>query len=169
MDAERAGEFERLEIAAERHPLAVFLQAILVERFEAEKHVGDAELFPEAEYLLVAQQDVAAGFQVVALLDAGAGDGLAQRHAVALLHKGDIVDDEDPGFADPTQILNDPLGAQQAIAAAVKGPGAAERAVPRTAARKLDRGAGIEHADEILAAMAQQIARRQQLVERMDK
>ena len=45
LDAERAGEFERLEIAPERHPLAVFEQALFVDRFEAEEHVGDAEPF----------------------------------------------------------------------------------------------------------------------------
>src|SRR5204863_8978375 len=118
MDPERAGEFERREIAAERHPLAIFEEALLVERLETEKHVSHAELLPEAEHLLVAQQNVAAGLQVVALLDAGAGDGLAQRHAVALLHEGDIIDDEDAGLADPSQTLHHPLGAQQAIPAA---------------------------------------------------
>ena len=51
-------------------------------------------------------------------------------------------------------------GLDQPVAAAVEGPGAAERAVPRAAARELDRGAGVEYADEILAAMAQEVARR---------
>src|SRR5439155_23600127 len=108
-----------------------------------EEHVRDAKLFPEAEHLLVAQQHIAAGFEVVALPDAGARDSIAQLHAVTLLHEGDIIDDEDAGLADPSQILDHPLGAQQAIAAAIKGPGAAERAIPRAAARELDRGAGI--------------------------
>src|SRR5437868_4083308 len=155
MHVERAGEFERLEIAAERHALAVLLQAILVDRLEAEKHVGDAELLPEAEHLLMAQQNIAAGFEVIALLDAGPRHRLAERQAVALLHEGDVVDDEDAGLADPAQILDDPLRAQQAIAAPVESPGTAERAIPRAAAGELDRGTGIEHPDEIFAAVAQ--------------
>ena len=60
-------------------------------------------------------------------------------------------------------------GLTSAIAAAIEGPGAAEGAIPRAAARELDRGAGIEHADKILAAVAQQVARRHQIVERLDK
>src|SRR4029077_9451269 len=169
MHAERAGEFEGLEIAAERHALAVLLEAVFVDRLEAEKHVGHSELLPEPEYLLVAQQNIAAGLQVIAFLDAGPRHRLAELHAVALLHEGDIIDDEDARLADPLQILDDPLRAQQAIAAPVKCPGAAERAVPRTAARELDRGARIEHADEIFAPVAQQVARWQQIIERTDK
>ena len=67
VDTERAGEFERFEIAPERHALAIFLQALVIDRLEPEKHVGDAELLPEAEHLLVAQQHVAAGFEVIVL------------------------------------------------------------------------------------------------------
>ena len=37
---------------------------------------------PEAEHLLVAQQHVAAGLEVVLLADAAPGDRLADRHAV---------------------------------------------------------------------------------------
>ena len=109
---------------------------------------SSAERLPEAEHLLVAQQHVAARLQVVVLPDAGAGDRLAERHAVALLHEGDIVDDEDARFADPAQILDRALRADQTVAAAVERPGAAERAIPWAAARELDRGARVEHADE---------------------
>ena len=64
------------------------------------KDVLQPEGFPETEHLLVAQQHVAAGFEVIALFDAGAGDRLAEFHRVALMDKGDVVDDEDPGLAD---------------------------------------------------------------------
>ena len=166
---ERAGEFERLEIAAERDPFAVLLQPFLVDRFETDEDVFEPELSPKAEHVLVAQQHVAAGLEVILLADAGADDRLGDFHAVPLLHKGDVVDDKDAGLADRAEILDDALRADQPVAAAVKGPGAAEGAVPRAAARELDRGAGIERAEKIFAAMAQQVARRHQIVERMDK
>ena len=124
---------------------------------------------PEAKHLLVAQQHVAARFEIVVLLDAGAGDRLADLHAVLLLDEGDIVDDEAAGLADRAEILDDPFRADQPVAAAVEGPGAAECAIPRAAARELDRGARVERAEKIFAAVAQQVARRQQLVERVDE
>src|SRR6185312_17512101 len=83
-DAERAGEFERLEIAAERYPLAVFGKPLVVERLEPEEHVRDAKPLPEAEHRLVAQQHVAAGFEVIVLSDAGPGDRVAQLHPLPL-------------------------------------------------------------------------------------
>ena len=167
--SERAGEFERLEVAAGRGSLAVALEAVLVDRFEADKDVLQPEGLPETEHLFVAQQHVAAGFEVIALFDPGAGDRLAQFHRMALMDKGDVVDDKNPGLADPPQILDDMLGADQAIAAAVKRPGATKRAIPRAAAGKLDRRARVENADKVFAAMTQQVARRHHLVERMDK
>src|SRR5260221_3549495 len=167
MDAQRPGEFERLEVAPERHALPVFLQPVFVECLQPEEHVRDPELFPEPEHLLVAQQNVAAGLQVVALLDAGSGDRFAQLHAVPLVDERDIVDNEDARLADRAQILDDPLGADQPIAASVEGPGAAERAVPGAAARELDRGAGVEHREAILAADRRRTARRRPRTQRM--
>src|SRR6516162_3236507 len=153
-DPERAGEFERLEIAAERDPFAVPAQAFFVERLEADEHVFETELSPEAEHLLVAQQHVAAGLEVILLADAGPDDRLADRHPVALLHECDVVDDEHTRLADRPEVLDDALRADRAIAAPVKGPGAAEGAVPGAAPRELDRGAGVERAEEIFPAMA---------------
>src|SRR5271169_2633722 len=103
------------------------------------------------------------------LTDAGADDRLADLHSVPLLHKGYVVDDEHSRFADRSEILDDPIRADQPIAAAVEGPCAAESAVPRTASRELDRGTRIERAEKIFAAMAKQVARRQQIIERLDK
>src|SRR5262249_12805526 len=90
-------------------------------------------------------------------------------HAMLLADEGDIIDDEDAGLADGGEIGDDLLRAAQAIGAAIEGPGAAEGAVPGTAARELDRGTGIERAEEIFAAMAQQVACRAQRVETLDE
>src|SRR6516164_1824363 len=143
IDAERAGEFDSLEIAAERNPFAVFPQPLLVDGFEAEKHGFEPEPLPQAERLLVAQQHVAASFQVISLADTGAGDRLADLHPMALMDKSNVVDDENPRLADRPKILDDAFRADQSVTAAVKGPRAAERAIPRTAARELDRGARV--------------------------
>src|SRR6516162_5463249 len=143
-DPERAGEFERLE---------------------ADEHVFETELSPEAEHLLVAQQHVAAGLEVILLADAGPDDRLADRHPVALLHECDVVDDEHTRLADRPQVLDDALRADRAIAAAVERPGAAKGAVPWAAPRELDRGARIERAEKISSAMAQEVARRHQIIE----
>src|SRR6516164_9488308 len=71
-DPERAGKFERLEIAAERHPLAVLAQSFFVDRLEADEYVFETKLSPETEHLVVAQQHVAAGLEIVLLANAGA-------------------------------------------------------------------------------------------------
>src|SRR5258705_4993347 len=97
-DPQRAGVFERLEIAAERNSLAMLAQSFFVDRLEADKHVFEAELFPMAKYILVAQQYVAASLKVIFLTDAGADDRFGDLHAVPLLYESDIVDHEDAGF-----------------------------------------------------------------------
>jgi hypothetical protein len=112
---------------------------------------------------------VAAGLEVVALADAAAPDRLADGEAVLGVDEGDIVDDEDARLADAGELRHRALRAHHAIAAAIEGPGAAEGAVPGAAAGELDRGAGVENADEVLAAMAQQVARRREVVEAVDK
>src|SRR5262245_59694739 len=155
VDVDRARELERLEVLGEAHPLAELAQAFLVDRLDAEEHDLEAELGPELEDLLVAQDDVAAGLDVVALLDAPACDRLANRHAVLCLDEGDVVEDEEPGLADAGDLLHGALRRLHAIAPAVEGPGAAERAVPGTAPAELDGRARVELADEVLAAVAQ--------------
>src|SRR5262249_7305437 len=137
-DPERAGEFERLEIAAQRNPLAMLAQTFFVDRLKADEHVFKPELSPEAEYLLVAQQHVAASLEIILLADAGADDRLGDFHPVSLLHKGHVVDDKHTGFADRPQVLDDALRAHDPVAAAVKGPGAAKGAVPWAAPRELN-------------------------------
>jgi hypothetical protein len=163
------GELQRLEIAPERDALAELPQSVLVDRLDAEKDVGDAELLPELEHFLVAKQHVAARFQIEVLADALAGDRLANRKTVLVLDEGDIVDDEHPRLADGGEILDHPFRADRPIAAAIERPGAAERAIPRASARELNRCAGVQDADEIFAAMAHEIARRPHLVEMLDE
>src|SRR5262249_57199438 len=165
VDVDRARELEGLEVLGEAHPLAELAEALLVDRLDAEEHDLEAELGPELEDLLVAKEDVAAGLDVVALLDAPARDRLADRHAVLGLDEGDVVEDEEPGLADAGDLLHRALRRLHAIAPAVEGPGAAERAVPGTAPAELDGRARVELADEVLAAMAQEVARRQHGIE----
>jgi hypothetical protein len=105
------------------------------------------------------------GLEVIALADAGAGDRLADLHPVPLVDERNVVDNEDTRFADRPQILDHPLRAHHPIAAAIESPGAAERAIPGTTARKFDRGARVERTEKIFAAVAQQVPRRHQLVE----
>jgi len=139
-----------------RRSLPKALNSLIASSSHPEEHVFEAQLLPETKDFLVPEEDITACFEVVLLLDAGAGDRLSDRQPVPLLQEGDIVDDEDAGLTDRSQILDRSLWADQPIASAVKGPGAAEGAIPRTAARKLDGGAGIERAEKIFPAMAQQ-------------
>src|SRR6266481_3980362 len=85
------------------------------------------------------------------------------------MNKRDIINDESAWLADGGEILDHAFRAEQPIAAAIESPGAAERAVPWAPSREFDRGAGIEHADEIFAAVAHEIARGPDLVEVLNK
>src|SRR5438132_3934931 len=101
-------------------------QSLFVDRLEADEHVFKTELFPKAKRLLVAQQHVAAGLEIVFLTDAGADDRLADLHPVPFLHKGDVVDDEDPRLTNTAKVLDDALWADHPVAAPIEGPGAAK-------------------------------------------
>src|SRR5262249_38725622 len=126
VDVDRARELERLEVPGEAHPLAELAQALLVDRLDAEEHDLEAGLGPELEDLLVAQEDVAAGLDVVALLDAPARDRFADRHAVLALDERDVVQDEQARLADAGDLLDGPLRRLHPVAPAVEGPCAAE-------------------------------------------
>src|SRR5262249_30688721 len=93
----------------------------------------------------------------------------ADRHAVLALDEGDVIEDEEPGLADAGDLLDGPLRRLHAVAAAVEGPRAAERAVPGTAPAELDGRARVELADEVLPPVAEQLARRQEVVEMADE
>src|SRR5437773_1219543 len=96
------------------------------------------ELAPELEGVLVAQQHVAAGLEIEFLPDALARECLPDREPMALLDERYVVDDEDPGLVDAREIIDHPLGAVHAVAAPIEGPGAAECAIPGTAAGELN-------------------------------
>src|SRR6516165_11693810 len=153
INAERAGEFDRFEIAVDRDALAEFAQPLLVDRLETEKHGFEPEPLPQAEDVLVAQQHVAARLEVIPLADAGPDDRLPDLHSVPLVDKGDVVDDENSRLADRLQILAASLRAHQPIAAAIESPCAAKRTIPTTTAREFDRSARIERAEKIFPPM----------------
>src|SRR5262245_44397558 len=85
------------------------------------------------------------------------------------MNKRDIINDENAWLADGSEILDHAFRAEQPIAAAIESPGAAERAVPWAPAREFDRGAGVEHADEVFAAVTHEVARGPDLVEVLDE
>src|SRR5262249_51515326 len=124
-----------------------------------------AELLPELKHLLVAEQDVAACFEIESFADSLSRDRLADLKAMPYLNECDIINDENARLRDRSQVLDYAFRVEQPIAAAIEGPGAAERAVPRATAREFDRGAGVERADEIFAAVAQEGAGRADLFE----
>src|SRR4029077_10486226 len=99
------------------------------------------------------------GLEVVLLADVPPLDLVRDRVAVFGVDEGHVVDGEHVGLADAGQVLARRLRGALAIAAPVEGPRAAERAVPRAAAGELHRGAGVEDADEVLVALAAQVAR----------
>ena len=156
---EATGDLEGLPVLVGRRPLAQALEPFLVERLDPEEHVVQPQSLPVREHLLVLDQDVAAGLEVVLLLDSAALDLPADGEAVLGMDEGDIVDEEHVRLGDAREILGGRLRRGLAIAPAVERPRAAERAVPRAAARELGRGAGIEHADEILVPPPGEVAR----------
>src|SRR5262249_39393797 len=150
-------------------PLAELPESVLVDRLDAEEHDLQPEPRPELEDLLVSQEDVATRLHVVALLDPASRDGLADCHAVIGLDERDVVEDEEARLSDLRELLDGPLGRLHAVAATEERPRAAEGTVPRAAAAELDGGTRVELADEVLSAVAEEVARRQQVVEVMDE
>ena len=63
-----------------------------------------------------------------------------------------------PGSRISCQLVGGRFGALDPIAAAVESPRAAKRTVPGAAPAELDGGTRVEHADEVLAAVPQQVA-----------
>ena len=148
-----------------RGALAERRQALLIEGLQAEEHVVQAQPPPAAEHLLVAEQDVAAGLQVVLLADAAPLELPGDLVAVLGLDEGHVVDDEHAGLGDAGHVLDGGLRRQPPVAAAVEGPRGAERAVPRAAAGELDRGGRVHHPDEVLAPPPAQMPGRKMIVE----
>src|SRR6476659_3121894 len=140
-------------------------EALFVDRFNADEHVGETERLPELEHFFVPQQHVAPRFEIVLFVDAATGDCLTDGHPLFGLDKGNVIDDEDPRLTHAAQVINDGFGAANAVAAAVEGPGAAEGAVPGTAPGKFDGRARVEHTDEVFPSVAEQIPGRPMVIE----
>src|ERR1700744_4745752 len=85
------------------------------------------------------------------------------------MHEGDIVDDEHARLAQAGEFIGDDLGRGDAVAAAIKRPGAAERAIPRTAAGELDRSTRVERANEVAPPSCEQVARRADRIQAFDE
>jgi hypothetical protein len=85
------------------------------------------------------------------------------------MHEGHVIDDEHAGFTDACEFLGNHLGRGDAIGAAIKCPGTAERAIPRAAAGELDRGTRVERANEIAPPPRQQIARGSDRIQGLDE
>src|SRR6185312_9098450 len=140
-DVERARELERLEVLVHADALAKALQALLIDRFEADEYDAQSKLAPELEHLLVPEQHIPARFEIILLADTAPGDRLADLETVPSLHERHIVDDEHAGLAEPGQLVGDHLRRGGPVASPVKGPGATKSTVPRAATCELDRGA----------------------------
>ena len=165
VDAEPAGHLQGPEVVVRADPLAVRRQALCVDSLHAEEHVAQAEPGPSLEDLPVAQQDVAAGLQVVPLADVPPLELGGDPVAVLGTDEGHVVHDEHVRLADAGQLVGRRLRRGLAVAAAVERPGGAERAVPRAAAAELDRRTRIELADEVAAAPAHQVPGRARAVD----
>ncbi|CAM3089590.1 hypothetical protein STAL104432_13155 [Streptomyces albus] len=156
-DAQPACRLQCLEVLVRADALAELVQPVGVERLHAEEHVAQPQPGPAFEDLLVAQQHVRAGLQVVLLADVAPLQFGGDAVAVVRFDEGDVVDDEDVGLPDGRHLLGCRLGRGPPVAASVERPGRAEGAVPRAAAGELDGGAGVQLADEIAVAAAHQI------------
>jgi hypothetical protein len=116
LDADLARDFQRLGVGAHGDALAVQLQALGVDRFQAEEEIAETQLAPIGEDLAVLQQHVGAGLEIEALLDAALLHLGADREAVLGMDEGDVIDDEDIGLLDRLQLLADLLRRGAAIA-----------------------------------------------------
>ncbi len=160
MNIQRASAFERFDIFFHRDALAVALETFVVDRFDPEEHIFQAEAFPQFEDFFVSDENVAARLEIILFLDVALFDFAGKSETMFGLNERNVVDDEHSVFLDTRKVFGSNFCAQFAVIAAVKRPSAAEGAVPGTTARKFDRGAGIEHADEVFPPPGQHIARR---------
>src|SRR5205814_2124941 len=144
----------------------VTLQSLLVDCFKAQEHGIQAESLPKFEDLLVAQEHIAACFEIITFPDSAAGNRFAKLHTVLGLYEGYVVHDKNSRLTDLCQFLDRALRCLHAVVATVERPRAAKDTVPRTAATELDGSSRIELAYKILPAMPNDIARRQEIIQR---
>src|ERR1019366_10021208 len=107
------------------------LQALLVDRFQAEEHVLHPELAPVAEYFRIAAQHVGASLEVVLFFDLALFDFVPDRKPMLGRDERDVIDDEDVWLLDRQHVLCRGFRRRFAVTAAVERPRAAERTIPR--------------------------------------
>src|SRR5262245_13455423 len=105
-------------------------ETFLIDRFHPQEHVMDSQRFPALEDLLTAQQDIPAHLQVVLFLDPTPRNRFPDLKSLLSLDKCDIINEEYPPFSNPFQFFNGLLRAHHSVAAAIKGPGTTEGAIP---------------------------------------
>src|SRR5262245_22216487 len=113
-------------------------ETFLVDRLHPQKHVMESQRFPELEDLLIAQQDIPARLQVVLFLDPSPRDRFPDLKSLLSLDKCHIINEEYTSFLNPFQFFNGLFRANHSVAAAVKGPGTTEGAIPGATSCKLD-------------------------------
>ena len=165
MSSERA-YFECFKIFGECDALSVTLQPLLVDCFKTKEHGIQAESFPKFEDFLVAQEHIAARFEIITFPDSAAGNRFAKLHAVLGLNECYVVHDKNSRLADLCQFLDRALRCLHAVVATIERPRTAKDAVPRTAPAELDGSRRIKLADKIFPAMPNEIARRQEIIQR---
>src|SRR5262249_37783132 len=157
---QRASELQRFEIFVERHALSIAFETFLIYRLEPEEHGVQTEPFPKFEHLLIAQQHIAARFEVITFPDAAARNRFSYLHTVLGLDERYVIHDENAGLADLRQLFDSALWCFYAVVASVERPRAAKYAVPRATSAEFDGSGRIELADEIFPAMSRQMSSR---------
>ena len=97
---ERASELQCFEIFGKCDALSVTFQSLLVDRFKTKEHGIQAKPLPEPEDFLVAQENIAARFEVITLLDSTAGNRFSKPHTMLGLNERYVVHDKNSGLAD---------------------------------------------------------------------
>src|SRR5262249_52966257 len=137
--------------------------------FQSQEHVFQSQFAPADEDVLILKKDIPAGFEVVLFADSPPLDFLGNRVPVLGMDERHVIDDEYTRLANAREGFGRALGADFAVVAPVKSPSAAERAVPRTAAREFDRGAWVERSDEVAFPPGYEISRGEHVVEAFDQ
>ena len=74
-------------------------QPLIVDGFDVEEHVLEAQALPMPKNFLVAQEEVSARFEIILLSNVAAFDLACQRESVHRLNEGDVINDEHTRFA----------------------------------------------------------------------
>src|SRR5439155_13214508 len=137
--SELTRHLQGLQILIESDTLAVQSQRLIVQRLGGKKHVQESQTLPIGEDLTIAEYHVTTRLQIIPLPDPALFYGPPDRHAVLRMDERHVIDNKHVGLADPCEVFHDGFWGAVPIATTIKGPGAAEGAVPRTATRELNR------------------------------